>query len=151
MGSLLAYSLVYIVKHKLNASGPPVILDDLEHTLDEPLDDVGGMPQVVDGARDLVDKIRSYRAGEYAAGNLPTGILLEGEPGGGKTLLDRAIAGDVECPFLLIETAQIVASKWAGDAIKAILRVFDQARRAQDRDTTQTVMSSESTHLAMVL
>lgn len=137
MAGLLAFSLAHILRNRFKASGPPVILDGLEHTLDETLDDVGGMPQVVHDARDLVDKIKSYRAGEYAAGNLPRGILLEGVPGAGKTLLARAIAGEVDCPFLSINTGQIVASRWAGDASKAILNVFEQARRARDRDTTQ--------------
>ncbi len=58
----------------------------------------------------------------------PTGFLLAGQPGTGKTLLARALAGEAGLPFLAF-TASEIQSKWAGESEQRIRDVFDRARR----------------------
>lgn len=55
------------------------------------------------------------------------GILLHGPPGCGKTMLAKAIAGELQVPFLQISAPSIV-SGMSGESEKAIRDLFEEAR-----------------------
>jgi transitional endoplasmic reticulum ATPase len=61
--------------------------------------------------------------------SLPTGVLLHGPPGTGKTSLALAVANECRMNVLAVHGAQIVA-KHVGDSEKAIASLFDHARRS---------------------
>ena len=92
------------------------------------LDDVKGMPEVVDEARKVVDAITNPEQLIELGSRLPAGIVLYGPPGTGKTMLAKAIAGEAGVPFYEV-TGSKIRTKWIGDAAKAIRAYFEQARR----------------------
>ena len=59
----------------------------------------------------------------------PTGILLWGPPGCGKTLLAKAVAGESRTSFIAINGAELL-NKYLGESEKAVREVFARARNA---------------------
>jgi SpoVK/Ycf46/Vps4 family AAA+-type ATPase len=62
--------------------------------------------------------------------NRPSGILLHGPPGCGKTLLARAVSNMSHCNFLSIKGPELI-SKYVGDSEKEIRKLFDRAKQLQ--------------------
>ena len=59
----------------------------------------------------------------------PCGVLLHGPPGCGKTLIVRAIAGELQLPFFKVSAPEIV-SGMSGQSEAKLRNIFDQARKA---------------------
>ena len=92
--------------------------------------DVGGLErikqQLVEAVEWPIKNIQSYhRLGI----DPPTGLLLYGPPGCGKTLLARAVATESEANFISIKGPELL-SKWVGESEKAIREVFRKAKLA---------------------
>jgi ATP-dependent Zn protease len=126
-----------LIGYRTVASGRKFSTDirHFEEAPEQSFEDVGGCEHVVEEMRELSTEITAVREGLLSPRELPRGIIYEGGPGAGKTLLARATAGEVECPFMYVNSASITASKWAGDSTAAILSIFREARKARDLDT----------------
>jgi transitional endoplasmic reticulum ATPase len=59
----------------------------------------------------------------------PTGLLLYGAPGTGKTMIAKAVATTSEANFISIKGPELL-SKWVGESEKAVREVFRKARQA---------------------
>lgn len=59
---------------------------------------------------------------------LPHGVLLEGSPGTGKTLLAQAVAGEAGVPFIRADASTFV-ELYVGVGAKRVRAVFDEARQ----------------------
>lgn len=91
-------------------------------------DDVAGIDEVEDQLREVVDMLQHPEKYTRLGAKIPRGILLEGGPGTGKTLLARATAGEANVPFFSISAAEIggiLAGKGASD----VRSLFEAARK----------------------
>ncbi|MCI1675521.1 MAG: ATP-dependent zinc metalloprotease FtsH [Ancrocorticia sp.] len=91
-------------------------------------DDVAGIDEVEDQLREVVDMLKHPEKYTRLGAKIPRGILLEGGPGTGKTLLARATAGEANVPFFSISAAEIggiLAGKGASD----VRSLFEAARK----------------------
>ena len=91
-------------------------------------DDVAGIDEVEDQLREVVDMLKKPEKYTRLGAKIPRGILLEGGPGTGKTLLARATAGEAEVPFFSVSAAEIggiLAGKGASD----VRSLFEAARK----------------------
>jgi ATP-dependent 26S proteasome regulatory subunit len=94
--------------------------------------DIGGNPQAVDEARKLVMAIKHADVYAQRGVTRPKGILLEGPPGTGKTMLAKAIASEAGTEFMSLSVTDII-SKWVGDAEKHMQEFFDRAKALADQ------------------
>ncbi len=98
------------------ASVPGVTFADLAG-MDDPISELGELRAY------LVNPQRFERLGA----RLPTGILLYGPPGCGKTLLARALAGETGVPFFYISAAAFV-ERYVGVGAARVRELFATAR-----------------------
>ena len=91
--------------------------------------DVGGHEDVKEALSDVVDFLKNPARWTNAGVRLPRGVLLEGPPGGGKTLLARAVAGEAGAPFFVISASEFV-EMFVGVGAARIRDLFETARKA---------------------
>jgi SpoVK/Ycf46/Vps4 family AAA+-type ATPase len=91
--------------------------------------DVGGYEDVKQELRDAIIMPLEKKEIAYTYGiKPPTGILLFGPPGTGKTMLMRALAKELKYNFIEVKCSQIL-SQWYGESEKNINEVFTNARK----------------------
>ena len=90
------------------------------------LKDVGGLGHAKRALRSILEL---FRAGAAARLDPPKGILLTGPSGTGKTLLARAIAGEVGLTLISVDLTSLL-SKWVGESEKGLHEVFKRAKQA---------------------
>ena len=92
--------------------------------------DVGGLTEI---KRTLSSIIQLVRGGGALLGhtrfNPPKGILLTGTSGTGKTLLARALAGELGLTLITVDQPRLL-SKWVGESEKGLREVFKRAKQA---------------------
>jgi len=90
--------------------------------------DVAGLKEEKEELSEIVDFLKD--PGKYAAlgARIPKGILLEGAPGTGKTLLAKAIAGEAKVPFLSISGSDFV-EMFVGVGASRVRDLFEEANR----------------------
>jgi transitional endoplasmic reticulum ATPase len=90
-------------------------------------DDFGGLPEVVERARELIEIPLQHHEQLIAIGARPIkGVLFTGDPGTGKTMLARIIASQAEATFYEVSGPQIF-SKWYGQSEELLRRIFQDA------------------------
>lgn len=91
--------------------------------------DVAGIDPVVDELRDIVEHLREPDRFAALGARAPRGVLLFGSPGCGKTLLGRAVAGEVEVPFYFASATSFV-ERFVGLGASRVRELFDAAAAA---------------------
>ena len=70
--------------------------------------DVAGIDEAQEEVYEIVEFLKNPKRFERLGGRIPRGVLLVGEPGCGKTLLAKAIAGEADVPFYSISGSDFV-------------------------------------------
>ena len=71
-------------------------------------DDVAGVDEAKEELVEVVDFLKNPKKYTDIGGKIPKGVLLVGDPGTGKTLLARAVAGEAGVPFFSISGSDFV-------------------------------------------
>ena len=95
-------------------------------------DNFGGLKQVVDRARELIELtlLKSQELADIGVRPIK-GILFTGDPGTGKTMLARIIAAQSGATFFEISGPQIF-SKWYGQSEELLRKIFDRAEKEEN-------------------
>ncbi|MFB6203153.1 MAG: CDC48 family AAA ATPase [Candidatus Nanohaloarchaea archaeon] len=92
-------------------------------------DDVGGLEETKERLREMAEWPQEYPERFEKMGiDVPTGILLYGMPGTGKTLLAKAVANEANANFISIKGPEVF-SKYVGESEEAVREVFKKARQ----------------------
>ncbi|MCE9618731.1 MAG: ATP-dependent zinc metalloprotease FtsH [Planctomycetes bacterium] len=89
--------------------------------------DVAGIDEAKEEVSELVEFLKDPKRFQRLGGRIPRGVLLEGPPGCGKTLLAKAIAGEAEVPFFSISGSDFV-EMFVGVGASRVRDLFKQAK-----------------------
>lgn len=103
---------------------------ELTTDIDTRFSDVIGHDEVIKDLKFLVKLMREPEKYSDEDVNIPRGVLFSGEPGTGKTLLARAIAGESNVPFYYVNASNFIEI-YAGTGAKRVRALFKQARKTQ--------------------
>jgi cell division protease FtsH len=91
-------------------------------------DDVAGADEAKAEVAELVDFLRDPGKFQKLGGRIPSGILMVGSPGTGKTLLAKAIAGEAKVPFFTISGSDFV-EMFVGVGASRVRDMFETAKK----------------------
>ncbi|WP_216629021.1 ATP-dependent zinc metalloprotease FtsH [Cognaticolwellia beringensis] len=91
--------------------------------------DVAGCDEAKEEVSELVDYLKDPSRFQKLGGRIPSGVLMVGQPGTGKTLLAKAIAGEAKVPFFTISGSDFV-EMFVGVGASRVRDMFEQAKKA---------------------
>jgi cell division protease FtsH len=91
-------------------------------------EDVAGVEEAKEEVGELVEFLRDPSRFQKLGGRIPKGVLMTGNPGTGKTLLAKAIAGEAKVPFFTISGSDFV-EMFVGVGASRVRDMFDQAKK----------------------
>ena len=94
----------------------------------ETFDSVAGAGEAKEELKDVVDYLKNPSKFSRLGAKMTKGVLLVGEPGTGKTLLARAVAGEANCPFFSISGSDFI-EVFVGVGAARVRDLFEQARK----------------------
>ena len=90
--------------------------------------DVAGIDEAKGELQEVIDFLKDPKKFTRLGGRIPKGLLLVGQPGTGKTLLARAIAGEADVPFLSISGSDFV-EMFVGVGASRVRDLFTQGKK----------------------
>ena len=90
--------------------------------------DVAGIEEAKQEVSELVEFLRDPGKFQKLGGKIPSGVLMVGSPGTGKTLLAKAIAGEARVPFFTISGSDFV-EMFVGVGASRVRDMFEQAKK----------------------
>ncbi|MCS7032457.1 MAG: ATP-dependent zinc metalloprotease FtsH, partial [Phycisphaerae bacterium] len=135
---LLIFAIIYffIFRQLRNSAGAGGMLGNFgrsrhkitskEHT-NVTFDDVAGVDEAKEEVQEIVEFLKNPKKFQRLGGRIPRGVLLVGEPGTGKTLLAKAIAGEADVPFFSISGSDFV-EMFVGVGASRVRDLFKQAK-----------------------
>ncbi|ANK82583.1 MAG: cell division protein FtsH [Rhizobiales bacterium NRL2] len=91
--------------------------------------DIAGQDNAKGEVAELLEFLRSPERYERLGAEMPHGILLEGPPGTGKTMLARALAGEAGVPFFSISASEFI-EVFVGVGASRVRKLFEEAKKA---------------------
>ena len=92
------------------------------------LDDVAGLQEEKEELEEIVDFLKNPGKYTKMGARIPKGVLLEGAPGTGKTLLAKAVAGEANVPFFSISGSDFV-EMFVGVGASRVRDMFAEAKK----------------------
>ena len=90
--------------------------------------DVAGVDEEKEELQEIVEFLKSPKKFTDMGARIPKGVLLVGQPGTGKTLLAKAVAGEAGVPFFIISGSDFV-EMFVGVGASRVRDLFDQAKK----------------------
>ncbi len=90
--------------------------------------DVAGIDEAKEELQEIIDFLKEPKKFQRLGGRIPKGVLLVGQPGTGKTLLARAIAGEAKVPFFSISGSDFV-ELFVGVGASRVRDLFEEGKK----------------------
>ena len=128
---LLLFGWQYIMKEMGNTNqfgGKAKFEIKTATDIEQRLDDVKGIDEIREEVENIIKVIKNPDKYREKGSNLFKGVMLFGEPGTGKTLLARAIAGEAGCSFIFCSGSDF-DEMFVGVGAKRVRSLFKEARK----------------------
>jgi cell division protease FtsH len=93
------------------------------------LADVAGIEEAKEEVEEIIEFLKNPKKFQRLGGRVPRGVLLIGDPGCGKTLLAKAVAGEADVPFFSISGSDFV-EMFVGVGASRVRDLFKQAKES---------------------
>lgn len=90
--------------------------------------DVAGIEEEKEELEEIVEFLKNPKKFTDMGARIPKGVLLVGQPGTGKTLLAKAVAGEAEVPFFIMSGSDFV-EMFVGVGASRVRDLFEQAKK----------------------
>ena len=90
--------------------------------------DIAGLDEEKQEMIEIVDFLKKPKKFQEMGAKIPRGVLLCGNPGTGKTLIAKAIAGEADVPFISMSGSEFI-EMFAGLGASRVRRLFEKARK----------------------
>lgn len=128
--SLSSVLLIVLRKYSPKTKGL-LSVDRLEAEVDVnnslTFDDVAGNEEAKESVKDIIDFLKNPDKYKNYGARMPKGIILYGEPGTGKTLIAKAVAGEAKVPFFAMSGSDFI-QVYVGVGASRIRQLFKKAR-----------------------
>ncbi len=91
-------------------------------------EDVAGLDEEKQEMIEIVDFLKHPKKFQEMGAKVPRGVLLCGNPGTGKTLIAKAIAGEADVPFISMSGSEFI-EMFAGLGASRVRKLFEKARK----------------------
>jgi cell division protease FtsH len=98
-------------------------------SIDTKFSDVAGCDEAKFELEEVVDFLKNPKRFNEAGAKMPKGVLLEGSPGTGKTLLARAVAGEAGVSFISASGSEFI-EMFVGVGASRVRNLFDKAKKS---------------------
>ena len=90
--------------------------------------DIAGLEEEKQEMIEIVDFLKKPKKFQEMGAKIPRGVLLCGNPGTGKTLIAKAIAGEANVPFISMSGSEFI-EMFAGLGASRVRKLFEKARK----------------------
>lgn len=104
------------------------VYDAEEQDVKTTFDDVAGLDEEKQEMIEIVKFLKNPEEFYKMGAKIPRGVLLCGEPGTGKTLIAKAIAGEADVPFISMSGSEFT-EMFAGLGASRVRKLFDKAKK----------------------
>jgi len=108
-------------------NNPQVPVQSTQTRVKERFSDVAVPEEVKEDLRDIIQYLKNPEKFSRMGVKVPRGVLLVGEPGNGKTLLARALAGEANCPFFSASGSEFI-EMFVGVGARRVRDLFAKAK-----------------------
>jgi cell division protease FtsH len=132
IGLIIVFNVISFFLQRNGMGTPPGFMNrmnnvDMNLEVNTTFADVAGIPEAKEELYEIVDFLKNPGMYAQAGAKIPRGVLLEGDPGTGKTLLARAVAGEANVNFISASGSQFV-EMFVGVGAQRVRSLFEKAK-----------------------
>ncbi len=121
--------VLFVAVFKMQGLGDKSKVYDAETTKSKiKFDDVAGLDEEKGEMIEIVDFLKEPKKFYEMGAKIPRGVLLCGQPGTGKTLIAKAIAGEAKVPFISMSGSEFI-EMFAGLGASRVRKLFEKAKK----------------------
>ena len=121
--------ILFVAVFKMQGLGDKGKIYDAETTKSKiKFNDVAGLDEEKNEMIEIVDFLKEPKKFYEMGAKIPRGVLLCGQPGTGKTLIAKAIAGEAKVPFISMSGSEFI-EMFAGLGASRVSKLFEKAKK----------------------
>lgn len=126
--TILMLVLFFLILQMQGLGNKGKVYDEDEVSVKTTFDDVAGLDEEKQEMIEIVNFLKKPEEFYKMGAKIPKGVLLCGQPGTGKTLIARAIAGEADVPFITMSGSEFT-EMFAGLGASRVRKLFEKAKK----------------------